>query len=139
MKSFFRILKERKKGNYNRPISLPRYLPKDGYFVCIFQKDMFEVDGDKIRLSLGRNFAKESGVRFLEFKLPKNKEVRILPRCKGLWLEIKYVYEIEPEKADLNTIRYLAIDLGLDNFATCFPTSGTPFIIEGRGLKSFNR
>ncbi len=70
MKSFFRLLKERRKGNYNRPINLPRYLPKDGYFVCIFQKDMFKVDGDKIMLSLGRSFAKELGVRFLEFKLP---------------------------------------------------------------------
>jgi len=145
MKSFFHVLKERKKGNYNRSVSLPKYLPKDSYFVCIFQKDMFKVDGDRIRLSLGRNFAKEFGVRYLEFKLPPTvigkriKEVRILPRCKGLWFEIEYVYEVEPEKADLDDNRYLAIDLGLDNFATCVSTSGTPFIIEGRGLKSFNR
>jgi len=145
MKSFFRLLKERKKGNYNRPIHLPRYLSKNGYFVCIFQKDMFKVNGNKIRLSLGRNFAKKFDVRFLEFKLPptvvgkKIKEVRVLPRCRGLWFEIEYVYEVEPEKVDLDYSNYLAIDLGLDNFATCVSTSGTPFIIEGRGLKSFNR
>ena len=48
---------------------MPKYLP-NGYFVCIFQKDMFKVNGDKIRLSFGRNFAKKFGVRFLEFKLP---------------------------------------------------------------------
>ena len=90
------------------------------------------------------SFAKEFGVRFLEFKLPKTvvgkkiKEVRILPRCKGLWFEIEHVYEVEPEKVDLGN-KYLSIDLGLDNFATCISTSGTPFIIEGRGLKSFNR
>jgi len=145
MKSFFHILKERRKGNYNRPAHPPRYLPKDGFFVCIFQKDMFKVNGDRIRLSLGRNFAKEFGVRYLEFKLPPNivgrriKEVRILPRCRGLWFEVEYVYEVEPEKADLDYSSYLSIDLGLDNFATCVSTSGTPFIIEGRGLKSFNR
>jgi len=145
MKSFFHVLRERRKGNYNRPVHPPRYLPKDGYFVCIFQKDMFKVDGEKIRLSLGRNFTKEFGVRYLEFKLPKtvigkkSKEVRIIPRCKGLWFEIEYVYEVVPEKADLDYSKYLAIDLGLDNFATCVSTSGTPFIIEGRGLKSFNR
>lgn len=120
-------------------------MPKDGYFVCIFQKDMFKVDGDKIRLSLGRNFAKEFGVRFLGFRLPptvvgkKIKEVRILPRCEGLWFEIEYVYEVVPEKVDLDYNEYLSIDLGLDNFATCVSTGGTPFIIEGRGLKSFNR
>jgi len=106
---------------------------------------MFKVGGDKIRLSLGRNFTKEFGVRYLEFKLPKTvigkkiKEVRILPRCKGMWFEIEYVYEVEQEKADLDYNKYLGIDLGLDNFATCVSTSGTPFIIEGRGLKSFNR
>jgi len=89
MRSFFHV-NERRKGNYNRPVSMPKYLPKDGYFVCIFQKDMFKVNGNKIRLSLGRNFAKEFGVRYLEFKLPptvvgkKIKEVRILPRCRGL-------------------------------------------------------
>jgi len=145
MKSFFRLLRERKKGNYNRPIHLPGYLPKDGYFVCIFQKDMFKVDGDRLRLSLGRSFHKEFGVKFLEFRLPPTvigkriKEVRIVPRCNGLWFEIEYVYEVEPEKVDLDYNSYLSIDLGLNNFATCVPTSGTPFIIEGRGLKSFNR
>jgi len=149
MKSFFHVLRERKKGNYNRPAHPPKYLPKDGFFVCIFQKDMFKVLGDKIRLSLGRNFSKKYGVRFLEFKLPPTvigkeiKEVRILPRCKGLWFEIEYVYEVEPENADLDYSDYLAIDLGLANFSTCVyihdSTSGTPFIIEGRGLKSFNR
>ena len=67
----------------------------------------------------------------MEFKLPptvvgkKIKEVRILPRRKG------YVYEVEPERMDLDDNKYLAIDLGLDNFATCVSTSGTPFM-KGR-------
>jgi len=109
---------------------------------------MFKVVGDKIRLSLGRNFVKKFGMKYLEFKLPptvkgkKIKEVRIVPRCNGLWFEIEYVYEDCPVKVDLNYSAYLAIDLGVDNFATCVPmssASGTPFIIEGRGLKSFNR
>ena len=133
------------KWNYFLSHTEPKYLPKDGFFVCISQKDMFKVVGDKIRLSLGRNFAKEFGVRYLEFKLPptvigkKIKEVRVLPRCKGSWFEIEYVYEAEPVKVDLDCSNYLAIDLDLNNFATCVPTSGTPFIIEGKGLKSFNR
>jgi len=145
MRSFFHVLNERRKGNYNRPVSMPKYLPKDEYFCCIFPKDVHKVVGDNIRLSLGRNFTKKFGIRFLKFKLPpavvgkKIKEVRILPRCKGLWFEIEYVYEVEPEKTDLDYNQYLAIDLGVDNFATCVSTSGTPFIIEGRGLKSFNR
>jgi len=65
--------------------------------------------------------------------------VRILPRYKGLWFEIEYVYEEEPKEVNLDYNKYLSIDLGLDNFATVVYTDGTPFIIEGRGLKSFNR
>ncbi|MHA1835311.1 MAG: RNA-guided endonuclease InsQ/TnpB family protein [Candidatus Odinarchaeia archaeon] len=145
MKSFFRLLRERRKGNYNRSIHLPKYLPKDDYFPCIFQKDMIKVKGNMIRLSLGRYFSKEIGFKYLRYKLPphvvgkKIKEVRILPRYKGLYFEIEYVYETKPEKPQLDKKKYLSTDLGLDNFVTCVSTNGTPFIIEGKGLKSFNR
>lgn len=33
----------------------------------------------------------------------------------------------------------LAIDIGLDNLATCISTVGTSFIMNGRGIKSINR
>jgi len=144
-RSFFHVLNERKKGNYNRPVRPPKYLPKDGHFVLIFPYQSFRINGDKIILSLGRNFAKKYGVQHLEFTLPKNvrghriKEVRILPRYNALWFEIEYVYEVEPEMRELDYSKYLAIDLGLENFATCVSTTGTAVIIEGRGLKSFNR
>ena len=145
MRSFFGLLRERKKGNYNRPIRLPHYLPKDGFFVCIFQKDMFKVEGAKIRLSLGLYFAKELGIRYLYFQLPPHvigkpiKEVRLLPRYQGRYFEIEYVYAVDPETPALNPTKYLGIDLGLDNFATCVSTDGTAFIIEGKGIKSYNR
>jgi len=145
MKSFFRLLSERKRGNYNRPIHLPRYLNKKGYFPCIFPKDMFKVIDNKIRLSLGKNFSQKYGIKHLWFKLPPNinkhavKEVRIIPRGNGMWMEIEYVYEIEPKKVELDNNKYLAIDLGVNNFATVVTTNGTAVIIDGRNLKSFNR
>lgn len=43
-KSFFRVLREKKKGNYNRPASIPKYLPKDGEFVVIFPKAHIRFD-----------------------------------------------------------------------------------------------
>ena len=143
-RSFFGLLKRRKKGTYNRPIRFPRYLPKDGYFPCIFQKDMFKVEGERVRLSLGRYFAKELGHKYLRYKMPAHvvgkriKEVRILPRYHGLYFELEYVYEVEPGKPKLDRHKYLAIDLGVNNFATCVTTSGTAFILEGKGLKSYN-
>ncbi len=143
-RSFFRLLNERKKGNYNRPIHPPKFLPKDGHFVLLFPYQSFKVK-DRVILTLGRNFARKYGVMHLEIPLPKNvkghgiKEVRILPKCNALWFEVEYVYEVQPEKKDLDYSKYLAIDLGVDNFATCVSTTGTAFIIEGRWLKSFNQ
>lgn len=52
---------------------------------------------------------------------------------------MEYVYLQEPKKPKLNKDNYLSVDLGLDNFATCVTTDGTSFIIEGKGIKSFNR
>ncbi len=144
-RSFFRLLKERRKGNYNKPIHPPRFLPKDGHFVLIFPYQSFKVKEDRVILTLGRNFAKKYGQMYLEIPLPKNvrghriKEVRIIPRYNALWFEVEYVYEVQPEKKELDYSKYLAIDLGVDNFATCVDTTGTAFIIEGRWLKSFNR
>ena len=143
-RSFFRLLNERKKGNYNRPTHPPKFLPKDGHFVLIFPYQSFKVK-DRVILTLGKNFAKKYGVMHLEIPLPKNvkghgiKEVRILPKCNALWFEVEYVYEVQLEKKDLDYSKYLAIDLGVGNFATCVSTTGTAFIIEGRWLKSFNR
>ncbi len=134
-----------KKGNYNKPIHPPKFLPKDGHFVLIFPYQSFRVKEDKVILILGRNFAKKYGQMHLEIPLPKNikghriKEVRILPKYNALWFEVEYVYEVQSEKKDLDHSKYLAIDLGVDNFATCVETIGTAFIIEGRWLKSFNR
>lgn len=56
-----------------------------------------------------------------------------------MYFEIEFVYNKEKENLDIDVIKYLGIDLGLDNFATIVDTNGTAFIIEGRGIKSFNR
>ncbi len=147
MRSFFGLLRERKKGNYNRQIGLPRYLPKNGYFDLIFQKDQFKIIDNKVRLSLGNYFSKQLSSKYLYIPLPENikekriKEVRINPRANGKRLYVDYIYKIEPEKTELNPTEYLSIDLGLDNFATTVSTTTNEpsIILDGRGLKSFNR
>ena len=40
---------------------------------------------------------------------------------------------------DHNRENFLAIDLGLDNLATCVTNAGTSFIMDGRKVKSINR
>ncbi|MGZ7095654.1 MAG: RNA-guided endonuclease InsQ/TnpB family protein [Methanobacterium sp.] len=144
-KSFFGLLKKSRQGKYLKTIKKPSYLAREGYFVCVFSKDMFKIEENQIRLSMGREFTQKHGIRYLYFTIPKLirskqiKEVRILPQCNGLYFEIEYVYLKEQEKVELDKNSFLGIDLGLDNFATCVSTSGTSFILEGRGIKSFNR
>ncbi len=144
-KSFFKLLVAKKEGKTDKKVSIPKYLPKDGMFLLSFPKDQFKVEKDKVRLSLGRNFYREFGVRHLYFDLPANilgkriKEVRILPKFHGRWFEIEYVYEEVTQSYKLDRNKYLSIDLGLDNFASVVDTIGTAFLIEGRYIKSINR
>jgi IS605 OrfB family transposase len=48
------------------------------------------------------------------------------------------VYEVSEEALNLDKDNALAIDLGIDNLATCVSTVGTPFIMDGRKIKSIN-
>ncbi len=73
-RSFFHVLNERKKGNYNRPVRPPKYLPKNGHFILTLPYQSFRVKRDKIILSLGRNFARKYGVQHLEFHPPKERQ-----------------------------------------------------------------
>ncbi|ADI74074.1 transposase, IS605 OrfB family [Methanohalobium evestigatum Z-7303] len=145
MKSFFKLLDKKRKGEYEKPVSLPKYLAKDGNFICTFKKDQLKVIDDKIRLSLGPEYGRTYGTRYLYFKIPDNilgqyiNQVRIVPKYKGRWFEIDFVYHEDGEIAELDYNSHLSIDLGVDNFATCVTTSGTAFILDGRGIKSYNR
>ena len=144
-RSFFSVLTQKRKGNYDHPCNIPSFLPKDGYFLCVFSKDNFKIEENKLRLTLGQWITKELGIRYIYFDMPKNvighaiKEIRLLPQFRGKFFELEYVYLQEPIPTDLDTDKVMGIDLGLDNFATCTSTNGTAFILEGKGLKSYNR
>jgi len=152
IQSFFELLKLKKQGNYKEKIQFPYYKSKRGYFTCVFPKQQFKILDDKktVRLSLGRYFTTQYNKRYLYFTLPdrlidtKIKEVRLVPQWQGHAFDIEYVYQATEEQFDLNSNKFLSIDLGLDNFATCVSstnvtTNEPAFILEGRGLKSYNR
>jgi putative transposase len=67
------------------------------------------------------------------------KELRVVPRCRGQYFELEWVYELTPQALSTTVQGHLALDLGLANFATCVATTGPAFIVEGRGLKAFNQ
>ncbi len=81
----------------------------------------------------------------LKFRVPPNidiktiKEIRIHPKHKAQFFELEFVYDREVIKAKLEAGKFLGIDLGLDNLATCVTSDGSAFIVDGKNLKSYNR
>lgn len=136
-KSFFGLLTKKNNGNYNNNINIPKYLHKtNGRYITIFPKQ-----------ALGLREFKKTGL----LKLSKTniniktqikdfgliKEVRILPRGNHYIIEIVYFKQEKPIKPDNK--KYLAIDLGVNNLATCGSNIINPFIINGKPLKSINQ
>jgi IS605 OrfB family transposase len=144
-RSFFKLLKLKKQGQYKEDVTVPHYLPKDGYFVAQFIKRQLKREGNKLRLSLGRRGKQSLGTQFVWVTIPANIHdkvihmVRIVPKFRGEYFEIEFIYnpELTIPKFDLN--HFLSIDLGLDNFTTAVTTKETAFILEGRGIKSYNQ
>lgn len=57
-------------------------------------------------------------------------EVKIIPLYKGRAFKIAYCYEVDEQDLKLNCENSLAIDIGLDNLATCVTNFGTSFIMN---------
>ena len=145
LKSFLALKKKQDAGYWQDPISLPRYLPKNGRYVLIYPKEHLKCKGAEAIVPLSFQFRKEHDLKRGEFRIPipkqvnpnQLKELRILP-CHGGY-KSQWVYEV-PDKESLSPENYLAIDLGVTNFATCVESvTGTATIYDGRLIKSINQ
>jgi IS605 OrfB family transposase len=141
-KSFFGLLKLAKKGKYDyKSIKLPNYLPKDGFNTLII--GFVRLNENELILPFSNTYKKDHGqikVTIPPILKDKNiKEIRIIPKFTARYFEIQYTYEVEEIQSDLDNNKALAIDLGLNNLATCVTNNGESFIIDGRKLKSINQ
>lgn len=141
-KSFFGLIKLAKKGSYDyRNISLPKYLPKDGFATLVI--GFVRIKGDKLIIPYSNSFRKEH--KIIEINIPPKligktvKEIRIIPKSKARFFEIQYTYEVEEVQSNVDKNKALAIDFGINNLATCVTSQGDSFIIDGRRLKSINQ
>lgn len=145
-KSFFNLLKKCKVGDYRyHDVKIPHYRKSGGLFNLVLSTNAIIIRGNKLMLPMSREFrslhpeVKEIAIPFPERLSDKTiKEVHILPCSNGKVFKIQYVYEVSEEPKNLNRNNVLSIDLGIDNLATCVSTIGTPFIMDGRKLKSIN-
>ena len=126
-KSFFALLKKKKKSEYDKPIRIPRYLDKEGMYVTIFPKEAVS------KVYLRKGLIKLSSLSIeIPTKVTESNivEVRILPRNNHHVIEVTYkVDEVKPKS---DNRRYASIDLGLNNLATVVSNVGKP-------LKSINQ
>ncbi|MDJ0844468.1 RNA-guided endonuclease InsQ/TnpB family protein [Crocosphaera sp.] len=145
-KAFFKLLSMKKEGIFQERINLPKYLPKDGFFPLIIPiraRHNFAKDEWKFKIPTSRKYTREHGSVYLT--IPPNlrgyriKEIRILPKQKGRFLDAAFVYESKDEQINVNTDKAISIDFGLNNLATVVSSTDESFIIDGRWLKSKNQ
>jgi len=144
-RSFFGLLKKKQQGNYNKPVKKPHFLPKDGFFLCIFPQRDYQCK-EHFTVAVPKDLRSKYNFKKFVYPLPPNvkgnriKEVRILPKCRAEHFEIEFVYEVEQEHPQLDKKRVLSIDPGVGNFATCLDSkTGRSFILDGRKMKSINQ
>lgn len=145
-KSFFNLLKKCKAGEYRyHDVKMPHYRKPGGLFNLVLSNNAIIIKNGFLYLPMSRDFRKlHPEVKEITIPFPKRlsdktiKEVRILPCGNGKVFKIQYVYEVLEEPKNLNKDNVLSIDLGIDNLATCVSTIGTPFIMDGRKIKSIN-
>jgi putative transposase len=146
-KSYFALLQLYRRGNLKNRPHPPRYLDKDGRFKLAYPIAHLRVRNGHVILGMSKAFKKRYQLtgKELTFKIPpcinpdQIREVTILPIHGGNVYKIEFAYTASVTPVPLNPNHYLAIDLGVNNFATMVDTTGTATIIDGKYIKSVNR
>ena len=123
----------------------PKYRKKGGLYQLTISGNSISIKDGYLTIPASRTYSNILNDRKIRIKFPerlvgkKIKEVKIIPCCGGKYFKIAYCFEVREENLNLNREKTLAIDLGLDNLATCVTNAGTSFIMNGRKIKSINR
>ena len=124
---------------------MPHYREKGGMFNLILSTNAININDGFLTVPMSREFSKLHSGKQVKIPFPARlkektiKEVRICPVYNGRYFKIQYCYLQEKEPQDVSVDNVLAIDIGLENLATCVTSTGTAFIMDGRKLKSINQ
>lgn len=135
-KSFFKASKayQQNKSKFKGRPRIPKFKPKgdQGFYIAVFTDQQIKFKDGLI------NFPKPSGLKPIATKVSSIKQVRLIPDTACFIVEI--VYEKDIKQIEIEQGSVAAIDLGLDGFVTFLDNQGfTPFIINGKGAKSYNQ
>ncbi len=149
MSSFLGLRKLYKLGELEFRPKLPKYLDKTGHYVIQYTKRAYSIKGKHVVLSIPANLKQEypDHKQLMSFPIPKQlleqkhriKQVNIIPGNNARYFKITFVYEPKNQISDVDPDKYMAIDLGVDNFATCVDSTGTAVIVDGKYIKSVNQ
>lgn len=132
-KSFFSALKSYKKdkSRFNSNPKPPKYKDKKGYFVAVFANQSHKIKNQQI------HFSKDI-IQPIITKTSTIRQVRIVPSTACFIVEVVYEKDVQVTEKVAGSVA--AIDLGLNNFVTFLDNQGNkPFIINGKGIKSYNQ
>jgi IS605 OrfB family transposase len=143
-RSFFVLLKRKNKGEYQDKINTPKFKKRGSCFNIIYTFQNCRLKNSILTFNTSNEYKKQNSVKL---KIPftynidgKIKQIIIKPINNGQYFNCYIQYEEYPMEInyELKKENYLAIDLGLDNLATCVSTVGHSFILNGKPLKSYN-
>ena len=126
--SFFKSLQKHIKG-----VKIPRYLDKTKGRQIVVYNHMTLPSG---LLEKGIIKLPKSNLQF-KTKQKNIRQVRIVPKNNYIVLEV--VYEATIKELLKDNKRYMSIDLGIDNLASCSSNVTKSFIINGKSVKSINQ
>ena len=129
--SFFSLLKLKSQGKYQKKVRLPKYLDKDGYNVISFNQ--FK----KKELKDGYVTLPKSKVLKFKVKNTNLHFINVVP--KNDYVQVNFIYKKQEKELKKDNGRYLGIDLGIDNLATCTSNVMRSFIVDGKKVKHINR
>lgn len=130
-KSFFGLLRLKENGKYTKSVKIPKYLDKKkGRQVVHYEKGAISFK-ERGYIKLSKTSIK------IKTKLTKDKVqfVRLVPRNNCIVIEVGY--NIQEKEIQLNN-NVLAIDIGVNNIASCVTNIGDKFLINGKQLKYIN-
>lgn len=115
---------------------IPRYLKKNGRFVCTLTNWQTQIHDGYLYFAFKR--LKPFNNMFRTKVTGYHLSTRIVPKGSCYVLEITYRKETEQLNLDRN--RIVSIDLGVNNFVTMVNNIGEkPIVINGKGIKSYNQ
>ena len=143
-KSFFGLLKIAKSGKYTSwKIRLPTYLPNNSLHGLCFAQARIHGNTFKVPIShdMNKDYTEKIFLSIPDYLRGKKiRQIHIIPKHNGKFFEVRYIFDDdEPEKVEVDDSKFLGIDLGINNLATCATNEGDSFIIDGKKLKSINQ